>query len=682
MRKEETDGQVATWMSRVKEEVTKIKREDKQKQRSLTTSAWRSNRDTIRQRREAREARELPRLIPVPHVGVLPSNSEDSDSGEGAKKRKFARLVGEKGKKTQATEIMTIPAVATRPDMNIWAPIRRNVLTEDDQYHSNIPYFGDEAIGTNFIRSFEDSVKNGVKIFDGDDDDSLFLTLVNNLSSLDLSKEEVLSPPNSEDQKKWHLTSTVDKSLPGLTVFQAIASQYPDCGSVEELIKKFRKLNEVKSNTNLVPDIDGPNVEAISAERAMHSYKSLLCRRCFKYDCPLHNDPYIDTAEPRVDKDELAPPTTPCGEDCFLHISTEPAPTPAPLGPHNNKSKPVQLKCDPVLAKTVAKKLLGEHYTKENLENWNNSEITLFRMLVLSFPGNYCAIGQCMITKTCKQVYLFSKQEEPGNVAKIKKKPPSLPGRGRGNKAKKKVSKKTQQAALYKGNSKGGERENKYPYTPCHHPGQPCNEQHCSCIQAGNFCEKFCYCPTECVQRFPGCKCKSKCSSNACSCFLAKRECDPDLCNSCLDGKLEFNRETNSCRNVMIQRELGKKMYIAPSDIAGWGCFIGEKANKNDFIAEYVGEMISQEESERRGKIYDKAKCSYMFNLNEEFCIDAARMGGKIRFANHSSKPNCTVKILIVNGDHRIGIYANKEIQEGEELFFNYGKDFHGHDIV
>ena len=32
-----------------------------------------------------------------------------------------------------------------------------------------------------------------------------------------------------------------------------------------------------------------------------------------------------------------------------------------------------------------------------------------------------------------------------------------------------------------------------------------------------------------------------------------------------------------------------------------------------------------QEESESRGRVYDMAKSSYMFNLNEEYIVDAAR---------------------------------------------------------
>lgn len=89
-----------------------------------------------------------------------------------------------------------------------------------------------------------------------------------------------------------------------------------------------------------------------------------------------------------------------------------------------------------------------------------------------------------------------------------------------------------------------------------------------------------------------------------------------------------------------------------------------------------MGEVISHAEADRRGRIYDTVDASYLFDLNKDFNIDAFRYGNESRFINHDGNANCEAKVLLVNGEHRIGFWATRAIAAGQELFFNYGPKF------
>ncbi len=85
-------------------------------------------------------------------------------------------------------------------------------------------------------------------------------------------------------------------------------------------------------------------------------------------------------------------------------------------------------------------------------------------------------------------------------------------------------------------------------------------------------------------------------------------------------------------------------------------------------IIEYVGEKVRQEIADLRERRYEKSGIgsSYLFRIDEGHVVDATKKGGIARFINHSCMPNCTAKIIRVDGDKRIVIYALRDIARGK----------------
>ncbi|KAI7281140.1 hypothetical protein KC345_g4293 [Hortaea werneckii] len=121
-----------------------------------------------------------------------------------------------------------------------------------------------------------------------------------------------------------------------------------------------------------------------------------------------------------------------------------------------------------------------------------------------------------------------------------------------------------------------------------------------------------------------------------------------------------------------------KRTLLGQSGIHGFGLYAGQTIRQHDFVGEYKGEIITKEEAERRGAVYEKQQLSYLFTLNAFQEIDSTYFGNNIRFINHAGngKNNLYPRIFMVNTVHRIALFADKTIQKGEELLFDYGPKF------
>jgi uncharacterized protein len=108
-----------------------------------------------------------------------------------------------------------------------------------------------------------------------------------------------------------------------------------------------------------------------------------------------------------------------------------------------------------------------------------------------------------------------------------------------------------------------------------------------------------------------------------------------------------------------------KYKYRVGRSLAGLGLFAAEETPRRAFVIEYFGEFLTGDEAEEQGG-------KYLFEINKNLVVNGASRKNIARYINHSCKPNCNVEIE----GNRIFVNTRRKIYPGEELTYNYGKEY------
>lgn len=134
------------------------------------------------------------------------------------------------------------------------------------------------------------------------------------------------------------------------------------------------------------------------------------------------------------------------------------------------------------------------------------------------------------------------------------------------------------------------------------------------------------------------------------------------------------------CQNQRFTRRRYADVSVISTAKKGYGLRADTDLKANDFIFEYIGEVIAENAFRKRMVAYDNEgiKHFYFMSLSRGEFIDATKRGNLGRFCNHSCNPNCYVDKWVVGDKLRMGIFAERSVKAGEELVFNYNVDRYG----
>lgn len=106
--------------------------------------------------------------------------------------------------------------------------------------------------------------------------------------------------------------------------------------------------------------------------------------------------------------------------------------------------------------------------------------------------------------------------------------------------------------------------------------------------------------------------------------------------------------------------------YVVKRTDTGLGLFAREPIPAGERIIEYKGPLVSNEE------VYRRKNGKYFFGLNTKWSIDGTPRSNIARYINHSCSPNAEAYV----SGRKIWIWSKKAIKSGEEITYDYGKEY------
>ena len=97
----------------------------------------------------------------------------------------------------------------------------------------------------------------------------------------------------------------------------------------------------------------------------------------------------------------------------------------------------------------------------------------------------------------------------------------------------------------------------------------------------------------------------------------------------------------------------------------GFGLFAQEEIPAGRFVIEYWGKLVPDE-------VADKVAGRYLFDLENGNTILGGTRKNIARYINHACRPNAEARAV----GNRLFIFSTKRIKAGEEIGYNYGKDY------